>query len=277
MKKGIYALFVVPCLILITVFLVFPLVSIIYPSFFNGAFTFDNYSSFLTDAFYLKILWRTVKVSLITTLICAILGVPTAYFISIQKKSVKSILTAFVMFPLLTNAVVRGFAWMNILGRNGIINKLLTSISLIDAPLSMMYTEFAIVVGSVYLFLPLMITTLTSVMEGIDEDLIYATQSLGAKPLYVFFKVIVPLSFSGILIGSVLVFTGTVSAYTTPSLLGGNKNMMLATLLYQQSNQLANWTNAGLISLLMIVMSLGIMKFMNHVNKRLDKRGYENA
>lgn len=277
MKKSIYTLLVIPCVVLITVFLILPLITIIAPSFLDGAFTLDHYTAFLSDPFYLAIIWRTVKLSLITSLICVVLGVPTAYYISIQRKSVRSILTALIMFPLLTNAVVRGFAWMNILGSNGIINTILMRLSIIKNPILMMYTEGAIVVGSVYLFLPLMITTLTSVMEHIDHDTIYASQSLGAKPWQVFTKTIIPLSFSGIIIGFVLVFTGTMSAYTTPSLLGGNKNMMLATLIYQQANQLSNWTQAGLISLVMIVLTIMIMKAMSVINKMIDKRGYEHA
>lgn len=277
MKKSIYTTLVLPCFILVTVVLIVPIVMIVIPSFTEGGLSLTHYITFLSDPFYQGILWRTLKLSVITTLICALFGIPTAYFISIQKKSVKSLLQALVMFPLLTNAVVRGFAWMNVLGRNGLINKFLMSLSLIEEPLSLMYTELAIMVGSVYLFLPLMITTLTSVMENIDSDLVNATLSLGAKPYQVFFKVIIPLCFSGILVGSVLVFTGTLSAYTTPSLLGGNQNMMLATLLYQQANQLSNWTNAGMISLIMIVLSLTVMKGMNRLSKRLDKRGYEHA
>lgn len=277
MTKRMYGYLVIPALVLVTVFLMVPLLNIIAPSFFKDRFTFENYLMFLSDPFYIGIIWRTIKVSFITTLVCVAIGVPTAYFISIQDKKVKGLLNAVIMFPLLTNAVVRGFAWMNILGTRGVVNSFLMNVKLISEPLSLLYTEFAIIVGSVYLFLPVMITTLIPVMESIDDDIILATQSLGAKPLNTFIKIIVPLSFSGILIGSVLVFTGVMSAYTTPSLLGGNKNMMLATLIFQQANQLANWTNAGMISLIMIVISLGLMKLLNVLNGYLDQRGTHDA
>ncbi len=277
MTKRMYGYLVIPALVLVTVFLLVPLLNIIAPSFFEDSFTISNYLTFLSDPFYIGIIWRTIKVSFITTLVCVCIGVPTAYFISIQGIKVKGLLNAVIMFPLLTNAVVRGFAWMNILGTRGIVNNLLMNIKLINEPLSLLYTEFAIIVGSVYLFLPVMITTLIPVMESIDEDIVLATQSLGAKPLKTFVKIIIPLSFSGILIGSVLVFTGVMSAYTTPSLLGGNKNMMLATLIFQQANQLANWTNAGMISLIMIVISLGLMKLLNVINGYLDRRGTLDA
>lgn len=277
MKKKRWIVGVMPCFIIITIFLVLPIVTMIIPSFWDGQFTFENYKTFLSDPFYQAIIWRSLKLSLITTLICVVAGVPTAYFISRQSQSVKSMALAFVMFPLLTNAVVRGFAWMMLLGRNGVINGALSSLRIIEEPLSLMYTESAIVIGSVYLFLPLMITTLVSVMDGIDNEVIEASQSLGARGTSIFFKVILPLSFSGILVGSVLVFTGTLSAYTTPSLLGGNRNMMLATLLYQQANQLSNWTHAGMISLLMILLSTGLMGIMSWMNRKLDRRGYEHA
>jgi putative spermidine/putrescine transport system permease protein len=141
----------------------------------------------------------------------------------------------------------------------------------------MLYTDFAIVVGSVYLFLPVMISTLASVMENIGEDVIEASYSLGAPPAVTFFKVIVPLSFSGVLVAGVMVFAGTISAYTTPTLLGGNQNMMLATLLYQQSNTLSNWTNSAVIAFIMILVSLGVMKVFNIIAARLDKRGTSNV
>lgn len=177
-----------------------------------------------------------------------------------------------VLFPLLTNAVVRGFAWISILGRNGLINQLFQNLGLIDEPLKLLYTDFAIVIGSVYLFLPIMLSTLSSVMEGIGEEVIEAAYSLGAPPAVTFFKIIVPLSFSGVLVAGVMVFAGTISAYTTPILLGGNQNMMLATLLYQQSNTLSNWTNSAVIAFIMILISLGVMKAFNLIAAKVDRR-----
>jgi len=181
------------------------------------------------------------------------------------------------MFPLLTNAVVRGFAWISILGKNGMINQFLMNLGIIEDPLKLLYTDFAIVVGSVYLFLPVMISTLTSVMEGIGDDVVEAAYSLGASPRVTFFKVIVPLSFSGLLVAGVLVFSGTISAYTTPTLLGGNQNMMLASLLYQQSNTLSNWTTSAVIAFIMILVSLGVMKLLNYLASRIDKRGVDHV
>ena len=278
MKKK-YLLWTIPCFLLITCFLIFPLVIIISTSFNDGGFTLNNYIRFLTDSFYFNILWRTIRLSLMTTLVCVILGVPTAYFITNLPKRKKSIVLTLILFPLLTNAVVRAFSWMTILGRNGVINSTLVSLGVIEQPMALLYTEFAIVVGSVYLFLPIMINVLVSVMDSIEFEAVEAAQTLGCTDIKVFIKVILPLSFSGILLGSVLVFTGTVGSYATPALLGGNRNMMLATLLHQQINVLSNWVNAGVISLLMISLSAFVMIAMRQINIKLDQRekDYNNA
>ena len=146
---------------------------------------------------------------------------------------------------------------------------------LISEPLSLMYSELAITIGSVYLFLPVMVTSLVPVLEQIPPAYFEAAESLGAKEGTVFLKIILPLTFPGLMVGSVLVFTGTMSAYTTPSLLGGNQNMMLSTLVYQQANQLSNWTQASLLAFIMILISLLMMKGMAFLEKRFDERSYD--
>lgn len=276
MKKKIYTLLLLPSFLLITIFMIFPLITLVYPTFLDGDFAFSAYLKFFSDGVNQKIILRTIRVSLISTLACMILGVPTAFFISRSKQSTKKILSAIILFPLLTNGVIRAFAWMNMLGKNGVINSFFLKLGLIKEPIQMMYTEFAIIIGSVYLFLPLMIVTLISVMDNISDDTLEAASSLGANFFKVFFRVIIPLSASGIVVGSVLVFTGVISAYTTPSLLGGNTNMMLTTLLNQQASSLSNWSKASVIAFIMIMISILLMIFMNALEGRLDKRGGKN-
>lgn len=266
-----------PFILLAVICLLVPLLFTILPSFFIPDFSISYYMNFFTDSFSRGIFFRSLRLSVITTLICIAVGLPTSYYISLLKENRRRILLSLILFPLLTNAVVRGFAWISILGKNGMINQLLLSLGIIQEPLKMLYTDFAIVVGSVYLFLPVMISTLASVMENIGDDVIEASYSLGAPPMKTFFKIIVPLSFSGVLVAGVMVFAGTISAYTTPTLLGGNQNMMLATLLYQQSSTLSNWTNSAVIAFIMILVSLGVMKIFNIIASRLDKRGTDNV
>ncbi|MDD3904088.1 MAG: ABC transporter permease [Sphaerochaeta sp.] len=277
MKTTRYFFAVGPYLLLSIACLLLPLVFTILPSFFIPSFSLTYYTDFFQDSFSRGIFFRSLRLSLITTLICIFIGLPTSYYISLRPQRRRQIIVSLIMFPLLTDAVVRGFAWISILGKNGMINQFLMNLGIIEDPLKLLYTDFAIVVGSVYLFLPVMISTLTSVMEGIGDDVVEAAYSLGASPRVTFFKVIVPLSFSGLLVAGVLVFSGTISAYTTPTLLGGNQNMMLASLLYQQSNTLSNWTTSAVIAFIMILVSLGVMKLLNYLASRIDKRGVDHV
>ena len=276
-QRRIPYIILAPGLILLILFLVLPLISIIFPTFFDGGFTLANYTSFFMDEYNFGIFWRTLKVSLIVTLVCAVFGVPTAYYISQSPKKWRGLLMSLTLFPLLTNSVVRSFAWITILGQNGIINNTLMSTGLISKPLTLLYTEFAIVIGSVYLFLPLMVITLVGVLENIETEIMEAAETLGANRFLAFIKVILPLSVPGIIVGSILVFTGTMTAYTTPQLLGGNRNMMLATFLYQNATALGNWQGASVIALIMIVATIIVMKLFNWIAKRMDKRGEVHA
>ena len=274
MKKQSTILLIAPITILLVVVLILPLLAVLLPTVFEGgAVTLSRYIAFFQDPYYIKIFVRTLRIALVCTMVCMILGIPTAYFISRVSKKWRGILMSVALFPMLTNSVIRAFAWINILGKNGIVNQILSALHLIDQPLSMLYTEFSVLVGTIYLFLPLMIITLVGVMENIDNDMMEAAESLGASRLLSFFKVILPMSIPGIITGAVLVFTGAMTAYTTPQLLGGPKNMLLSTLIYQRAMTLNDWTGASVVALVMIVTTLIVMKGLNAIAGRLDKRG----
>lgn len=278
MRKNVPYLIIAPGTILLLFFMILPLVNIIGPTIFTetGA-SLSAYTSFLTDDFNLKIFLRTIRVSVIVTLISAVLGIPTAYFIAGVGKKWKSLLMAMTMFPLLTNSVIRSFAWINILGRTGVINNFLIRIGLIEQPIALLYTEFAIIIGSVYLFLPTMVMTLVGVMENIEKETLEAAETLGASPFKTFYKIVMPLCIPGVIVGSILVFTGTLTAYTTPQLLGGNQNMMMATFLYQKASTLGDWTSASVIALIMVITTLIVNKGLNMIAARLDRREMNHA
>ncbi|WP_026895600.1 ABC transporter permease [Clostridiisalibacter paucivorans] len=264
----------VPGLTIIVVFLIMPLIYTIFPTLLGGeGVTFQEYIKFFKDEYYMQIFMRTLKIALITALITIIFGLPVSYFISRANKKFRGILIACTVFPLLTNSVVRSFAWMTILGKNGIINKVLMGLNIISEPYKLLYTEFAIVVGTVYLFLPLMIVSLVGVMENIEYDLLEAAESLGANRIVAFFKVIFPLSVPGLIVGTVLVFTGALTAYTTPQLLGGNSNMVLSTLVYQKAMTLGDWTSASVVATIMIFTTLTIIGVINRLASKLNERG----
>lgn len=278
MKRNVPYLIVTPGIILLLFFMLLPLVNSIWPTIFtDSGVSIKSYVDFLTDDYNLKIFVRTIKVSVIVTLISAALGIPAAYFIAGVSKKWKSLLMAMTMFPLLTNSVIRSFAWINILGKSGVINSLLLNLGIIDEPLTLLYTEFSIIVGSVYLFLPTMIMTLVGVMENIERETLEAAETLGASPFTAFYKIVLPLCTPGVIVGSILVFTGTMTAYTTPQLLGGNKNMLMATFLYQKASTLGDWTSASVIALIMIVTTLVVNKVLNMAAARLDRREMNHA
>lgn len=277
MKKNSAYVLMVPGFVLLLLFLMLPLCSILWPTIFSNGLSLDQYISFFQDEYYLEIFYRTLKISLIATLVCTLFGVPTAYFISRCSTKWKGLLIAISIFPLLTNSVVRSFAWINILGKNGIINNALMSLGVIEQPISMLYTEFAVLIGTIYLFLPIMIITLVGVMDNIDNDMMEAAESLGANRLTAFMKVVLPMSVPGMITGAVLVFTGSLTAYTTPQLLGGNRALVLPTLIYQRAMALNDWTGASVIAAIMIVATLIVMKGLNFVAARIDKRGELDA
>ena len=263
MKKSSTWMMLAPGLIILLLCLGLPLISVLAPTFTAGQYPLSAYVEFFQDEYYRKILFRTLKIAVITTGICMAGGIPTAYFISRCDKKWRGLLLAASIFPMMTNSVIRSFAWINILGSNGIINRILLALNVADA----------IIIGSVYLFLPLMIVTVTGVMENIDDDMMEAAQSLGAGRFEAFMKVIFPMSLPGIIVGGILVFTGTLTAYTTPQLLGGNSNMVLATLIYQRAMSVGDWNGASAVALIMIVITLIVIRGFNALAARLDKRG----
>ena len=278
MKKNVRYTLLFPGIVLLCFFLVLPLISSLLPTVFpESSFSLQLYIDFFKDSYFMAVLGRTLSISFIVTIFCAVFGLPAAYVISGVSKKWRGILIALTLFPLLTNSVIRSFAWITILGKNGVINNLMMMFGVINEPMSLLYTDFSIIIGSVYLFLPTMIMTLVGVLENIDDDLLEAAATLGLSPLKGFFKIILPLSLPGMIVGSILVFTGTLTAYTTPQLLGGNKKMMLATLLYQRATTLGDWTSASVIALIMIVITFAVMKGLNVLAKSMDKRGGDIA
>jgi len=272
-NKSIYLL-LIPGLIVISLFLFLPILMTTLPSFMgDNGLTLGRYLDFFTDDYFMSILTRTLRIGIITTILCVLLGVPVSFYVAKSNPKIKGLLLAAAIFPQLTDSVVRSFAWMTILGKNGIINTFLVSTHILQEPQKFLYTESAIIVGSVYLFLPLMIISMVGVMDSIEDDLIEAAESLGANKFTAFLKIIFPLSVPGMIVGSVLVFTGTFTAYTTPQLLGGNQNTVLATLLYQKAMTLNDWTQASVLSTVMILITVTVMLGINKFASKLYERG----
>lgn len=177
---------------------------------------------------------------------------------------------AFAVFPMFTSPVIRSFSWMVILGKKGIVNSALVSLGIFAKPQSLLYNEFSMSVGFVQLFLPLMILSLIGVMDHIPDDLSEAAGSLGATRFGAFIHVVFPLSISGLVTGSVLVFTGCMTAYTTPQLLGGTDTRVLATMIYQYAMSLRDWTQASVVAVVMIVVTMVVSSVFNALSRKIN-------
>ncbi len=270
-KTKIYWLFILPGCLFLAFFMLIPLFSLIFKTFIDGggSFSLENYTALLGSTYFKQVFWRSIRLSLASTAACAVLGFPTAYYISKYSKN-KGVLMALAVFPMFTSPVIRSFSWMVILGKKGIVNDLLVAAGIVAKPISLLYNEFSMVVGFIQLFLPLMILSLIGVMDNISEDLNLAAGSLGASRMAVFRHVVLPLSIPGLVTGSVLVFTGCLTAYTTPQLLGGTDTRVLATLIYQQAMSLGDWTQASAVAVVMIVITVVVSQAINAISRKLN-------
>jgi putative spermidine/putrescine transport system permease protein len=263
-------LLLAPAILVIALFLLAPVIGTLASTFGTRQGVFAPYIRFLSSGFSQTVLWRTLEVALITTAISILIGFPTAYVIARSRSAWRSVLIVAAVFPLLTSTVVRSFAWMVILGRNGLINKALLALGITAEPVSLLYTETAVVIGLVYLFTPLMILSLVGVLENIEPDLLQASNSLGAGPRATFLQVILPLATPGLIVGAVLVFTGSFTAYTTPQLLGGQRQTVLATLLYQRAMVSFDWVGASTIAAIMVVITVTVVLGFSRLARRAN-------
>ncbi|MFT9266207.1 ABC transporter permease [Oenococcus sp.] len=260
-----------PGIALLLVTFVYPLLMMVIPTFFSSSSS-DGYVSFLSNQQNQLVIFRTVTIALIATLIILVMGIPTSIWLSKQLGFKKTLLMTLVVFPILTNGVVRNYAWITILGNNGIVNNLLKLLHLTQESVPLLYTDGSIVVGIVYLFLPIMIITLIGESEKLDPELDNAALMLGTRPAKIFWKVTIPQLTTGIITGVTLVFVGALTAYTTPQILGGNRRLVMSTLLYQQAMTLGNWQSASVIATVMIVIALIVTLLLRQFQKRVDKR-----
>jgi len=234
------------------------------------AVTAENYVKFFTDPYYLTVLARTIRVSVVSTLICLVMGFPLAYWLARMTSRWKNLMVILVVLPLFIGNAVRAAGWMTLFGAKGFINSVLMTIGVIDQPLTLMYTEMAVVVGIITVNLPYMVLTLQSVLEGIARPIEEAALSLGAAPFQTFRRVVWPLALPGTLAGTILTFILAMNAYATPVLLGGPKFAMMGPLVYDQFSQSNNWPFGAAVSFVLMATTLGLT-FLAHT--ALRRRG----
>lgn len=274
-RKRSNSILISPYVIWSILFIVVPLLLIVFYSFTTNeggsySFTLQNFEKFLSPI-YLKVLRRSLVLALLSTILCLIIGYPTAYIISRAKASRKATLLLLCILPMWMNFLLRTYAWASILGKNGLVNTILTSIGL--QPVELLYTDAAVLLGMVYNFLPFMILPIHTVLSKMDQDLINAAQDLGANTTQVFTKIIFPLSLPGVISGITMVFMPAVSTFVISKLLGGGQYYLIGNLIEQQFMAVGDWHFGSAISIFMMIIIIISMGIMNKYSSESDKEG----
>ena len=254
LKTDKHILLLVPALLLIVVAFTYPVFWLLLRSFSDPSWGMQNYQVALGKGIYLKVLWNTISIAGTTTFFCLLIGYPVAYSMVHSSVLTRKLLIYVVLIPFWTSILVRTFAWIVLLQRNGLINDILLGIGVLQEPLDMIFNRLGVLLGMVQILLPFMIFPLFSVMKKIDHSYMLAASNLGARPLMQFFRVYLPLSLPGIMTGSMLVFIVSLGYFITPALLGGRKDTMIAQLIHERISEFGDW---GLPSALAVILLLG--------------------
>jgi putative spermidine/putrescine transport system permease protein len=244
-----------PLVVLLLSLLVYPVAQLLLLSVQKGGeFSMASYVQLFSSSVYLNVLLITLKIAFWTTLFAVIAGYPVAYLISSWPQQKKGALLFWVLLSFWSSFLVRAFAWIVLLGRNGVVNQLLVALGIVDAPITMLYTFGSTMVGMVHALMPLAILTMLSVMENIDRSLPRAALTLGARPGSAFWRVYFPLSMPGVAAASIMVFVTSIGFFIFPALLGGRRETMIAQIIIVQVEQTLNWGFAGAISVFLLIV-----------------------
>ena len=217
-------------------------------------FTTQNWRDFLTDPFYHMFLWKTIRVSAITAILCALLGYPAAYCIAMTTYRHKWVLLLLLIVPFWISFTIRTFSWIHILGEQGAINVTLLKLGLISEPLPMLYTEGAVIMGMIHFLLPYMILNVYVAIEGIDRNLISAARSLGCTAGQAFYEVVLPLSLPGLMAGLLLCFVLAAGSYVTPQILGSTRDALFGNIIFDTIMGELNWPMGSTLSLVLLIL-----------------------
>lgn len=257
-QRHISTVFTGPFTLFLFVLLVVPFVNVAAYSLYTyspskiatATLTFDNYAR-LWDAFTLRLFVRTMKIGLITTGGCLVLGYPLAYFLARARKEIATLGLFLLITPLMVSTVIRVFGWIVILGRKGLVNQLLVFLGF-ESGIKLLYTETAVIIGMINIFLPFMTLPIMSSIERISLNLEEAARNLGANWHQVFTRTLLPLSMPGVISGCLLVYTVAISAYVTPALMGGPTNRLIGSEVYDEVLVSFNWPGASAITVVLI-------------------------
>ena len=255
-RQRLLAALGVPALALLGVLFAYPVLRLMALSVEGGSLAW--YAKALGESLYVEVFWITVRIAIIVTVVTLVLSYPVAYFLATTTRLGAALGFALVILPLWTSILVRTYAWMVLLGRNGIVNKSLIAIGAIDEPLALLHNELGVVIGMVHVLMPYMVLPLYAAMRRVDPDLLQAAQGLGAGGFRIFRRIFLPLSAQGIYAGCILVFVLSVGFFITPALLGGGRVIMIAVLIEQQVREVLNWSFASALATVLLVATIAI-------------------
>ncbi|GGD63123.1 ABC transporter permease subunit [Lacimicrobium alkaliphilum] len=232
-----------------------------------------NFVWLFNDDLYFSAYLSSIRIALVSTLFCLLIGYPMALAISRAPASSRNVLLLLVILPSWTSFLIRIYAWIGILKPNGYINNALMAMGVIDTPIVMLHTDFAVYVGIVYAYLPFMILPLYANMMKLDHSLVEASSDLGASPVTTLFKVIIPLTKAGIIAGCMLVFIPAVGEFVIPELLGGPETLMIGKILWEEFFNNRDWPVASAVAIIMLaLLILPIMWFDRYQNKQMEEQ-----
>ncbi len=241
-----------PALLVILLLVVLPVGWLAWQSVYHNGFTLEHYRRIFNEAIYWRSFALTFEISLLVTALALVLGYPIAYAASSAPRGWSILILALVVLPFWTSVLVRAYAWLALLQRNGVINHLLEDLGLIHEPLALVHNTFGTVIATLHILLPFMVLPLYATMQKIPHDLLQAGASLGAGPALVFWKVFLPLSLPGVLAGSTLVFVLTLGFYITPELLGGGRTIMVSMLVSRNVELYDQWGAASAVGVVLL-------------------------
>jgi ABC-type spermidine/putrescine transport system permease subunit I len=253
---GRHVWLLLPALLILGAFFVYPLFGILLRSVYKNGYTLESYRQVVRTAVYLTVLGKTFEMAALVTVSALLLGYPLAYVLATVRPRLARLLVVIVVLPFLTSIIVRTYAWMVLLGSNGVVNQYLVALGLTTAPLKLLYNRAGVVVGMTYVLLPFMVLTLASVMRGIDPALVRAAHSLGASRWEAFRRVFLPLSAPGIAGGTLLVFILSLGFFITPALMGGPSDIMIAMLIEREVEFTLNWSFASTLAVILLAVTL---------------------
>ena len=263
-RGGSASALLLPATLLVVVALVAPMLTLLRYSFnaydpimlMRETFTLENYARFFTEPYYHEVILTTLAVAFGASLGALLLGFPLAYFLARTKSRYKSLLVVMVVFPLLVGNVVRAAGWIALFGSRGILNVTLMKLGLIESPLEIMYTDWAVVIGTLSVVMPFMVLSLQSVIENVDFSVVDAALNLGATRFQAFRLVFLPLVMPGVTAGFALIFILCMNAYATPYLLGGPGYKMMAPALYEQISVISNWPFGSALAFILMATTV---------------------